>query len=108
MSGTASVISQADKKFIKGFVINKFRGDPELFEDGYRLIAEQTGWRGFGVIPWFADAHRLPAEDALDISGTAGHGTFHIVCLMLSRIANFDDLDPLKLEPGVRITMLRP
>src|SRR5690606_13320261 len=52
-------------------------------------------------------AHRLPAEDAVDLRGGGGQGA-HVVCLTLSRIANFDDLDPLATEPGLRLTMLGP
>ncbi len=107
MVGTAAVLSDKDRHQIKGFMINKFRGDPSLFDEGYRLIEERTGWPGFGVLPWFADAWKLPAEDALDIRESAGDGT-HIVCLRLARIANFDDMDPLAQEPGVRLTMLEP
>jgi adenosylcobyric acid synthase len=110
--GTRAVIAPEDAALVKGFLINKFRGDINLFHDGYRLIAERTGWPGFGIVPWFAEAARLPAEDAADIRadespGDAG-GAVKIVCLQLSRIANFDDLDPLKLEPGVTVRMLRP
>jgi len=105
--GTRAVLDQGDAAQIAGFVINKFRGDPGLFDDGYRLIADRTGWRGFGVLPWFAEANRLPAEDALDLPRSGGAGPLRIVCLVLSRIANFDDLDPLKAEPAVSLTMLR-
>jgi adenosylcobyric acid synthase len=91
---------------IKGFIINKFRGDPRLFDDGYRMIADHTHWHGFGVLPYFPDAWRLPAEDALDIAVSTGTGV-KIACLTLSRIANFDDLDPLKSEPGVQVMMVR-
>lgn len=104
--GTQAVIDQADAAMICGFLINRFRGDPTLFDDGYRLIEDRTGWRGFGVVPWFADAWKLPAEDALDISTPDRAGGLHVVCLKLSRISNFDDLDPLAQEPGVRLTML--
>src|SRR5690606_36448827 len=92
--GTQAVIDPADAALIRGFLVNKFRGDPRLFEDGYREIERRTGWRGFGVLPWFAAAHRLPAEDAVDLRAPGGEG-LHVVCLTLSRIANFDDLDPL-------------
>jgi len=71
------------------------------------LIAARTGWRGFGVLPYFQKAHLLPAEDALDIPASAGTGDFHIAALNFSRIANFDDLDPLAQEDGVRLTMVR-
>jgi adenosylcobyric acid synthase len=105
--GTQAVIEPDDAAMVSGFIINRFRGDPRLFDEGYAFIAARTGWRGFGVLPWFPEAHRLPAEDALDLPRTAGDGPLHIVCLTLSRIANFDDLDPLAQEPGVRLTMLR-
>ncbi|MEX0364948.1 MAG: cobyric acid synthase [Ruegeria sp.] len=104
--GTQAVIDPSDAKLIQGFLINRFRGDPTLFDDGYALIEAQTGWRGFGVVQWFADAWKLPAEDALDIATPARPDGLHIVCLKLSRIANFDDMDPLAQEPGVRLTML--
>ena len=105
--GTKAVISQEDAALVKGFLINKFRGDPTLFDDGYNLIEETTGWKGFGTLPWFADAWKLPAEDGLDIASGMHQGDLHIVCLTLSRIANFDDMDPLAQEPGVKRTMLR-
>jgi len=106
--GTQAVLDPDDAAMISGFLINKFRGDVTLFDEGYRLIESRTGWRGFGTLPWFPLAHRLPAEDALDIaSGPASEGTV-IACLTLSRIANFDDLDPLAAEPGVRMVMVQP
>jgi adenosylcobyric acid synthase len=105
--GTQAVLDPEDAAMIRGFVINKFRGDPRLFDDGYALIERRTGWRGYGVAPWFADAHRLPAEDALDLGGGARGGPLRVAAPVLSRIANFDDLDPLKLEPGVSLTMVR-
>lgn len=104
--GTQAVLDPADAALVRGFIINKFRGDPRLFDDGYAMIAARTGWRGFGVAPWFADAWRLPAEDALDIQQAPPGCGLHIVCLQFPRIANFDDLDPLVAEPGVRVTML--
>ena len=106
--GTQAVLAPEDAALIKGFVINKFRGDPRIFDDGYAFIEERTGWRGFGVVPWFADAAKLPAEDAADITlGGAGSGA-KIVAPQLSRIANFDDLDPLALEPGVSLEIVPP
>ena len=105
--GTQAVLDPDDAGRIAGFLINKFRGDPRLFDDGYRLIETRTGWKGFGTLPWFGQAWRLPAEDALDIAGSPGSGA-KVVCLQFSRIANFDDLDPLKSEPGLQVVMLRP
>ena len=105
--GTQAVLDPADNAQIAGFLINRFRGDPSLFDDGYRLIEARTGWPGFGVLPWFRDARLLPAEDALDLA-PSGTGRVKIACLALSRIANFDDLDPLKLEPGLTVEMILP
>lgn len=107
MVGTQAVLSQDDAEQIRGFLINKFRGDPSLFDEGYALIEARTGWPGYGVLPWFEDAWRLPAEDAYEIRSAPTQGSLHVVCLHLSRIANFDDLDPLAQEPSVRLTMLQ-
>jgi adenosylcobyric acid synthase len=105
--GTREVLDPADAAMVAGFLINKFRGDLELFADGYRLIEARTGWRGFGVLPHFGGAARLPAEDALDLGRATGAGPLRIACLAFGRIANFDDLDPLKLEPATSLTMVR-
>ncbi|MDH2326069.1 cobyric acid synthase [Cereibacter sp. SYSU M97828] len=105
MVGTKAVLPEGDH--VKGFIINRFRGDLRLFDEGYALIADRTGWRGYGTLPWFPDAHRLPAEDALDLTRPSGTGV-RIAWLCLSRIANFDDLDPLAAEPGVDLVMVRP
>lgn len=106
--GIKTVIDAEDAAMIQGFVINKFRGDPTLFDDGYRLIEARTSWRGFGVLPYFTRATELPAEDALGLGEARKPGQCKIAFLALSRIANFDDLDPLKLEPGVDLVMVRP
>lgn len=104
--GTQAVIDPDDAALISGFLINKFRGDPRLFDDGYRFISERTGWQGYGVLPYFSDARKLPAEDILDLR-ESNHGEgLHIAVPVLSRIANFDDLDPLAQEPGVRLSMI--
>jgi adenosylcobyric acid synthase len=106
--GTQAVLDPADAAMIRGFLINKFRGDPRLFDDGYRLIEQRTGWQGLGVVPWFPRAHHLPAEDAADLGGTRGTGSFLIAVPHLNRIANFDDLDPLAQEPGVTLKIIKP
>ena len=106
--GTQAVLDAGDAAMIRGFLINRFRGDPSLFEGGRAYIAARTGWPDLGLVPWFAEAARLPAEDAVDLRAARGQGGFHIACPMLSRIANFDDLDPLAAEPGVRLSMVPP
>lgn len=105
--GTQAVLDTGDAAMIAGFIINKFRGDVSLFDDGYALIGTRTGWRGFGVVPFFGGAARLPAEDALDLPRGGGDGAYRVAALQFSRIANFDDLDPLAQEPGVNLTMVR-
>lgn len=106
--GTHAVLDPADAAMIAGFAINKFRGDPRLFDDGYAEIARRTGWPGFGVIPFFPAARHLPAEDALDPAPIHGTGPVKIAWLAFPRIANFDDLDPLKSEPGVTLHRVDP
>jgi len=108
MVGTNSVLDPEDNKKIFGFIINKFRGDPNLFSAGYEMICTKTNWRGFGIAPYFDQAWKLPAEDALDIATPERPDKPHIVCLGLSRIANFDDLDPLSNDPELQVTVLRP
>jgi len=106
--GTHAVLEPEEQNRIRGFFINRFRGDPSLFDDGMREIGVRTGWRGLGVVPWFADAGKLPAEDALGLEDGLGQGSLKVVVPVISRIANFDDLDPLRLEPGVTLELLHP
>ena len=105
--GTKVVIDPADAAMIVGFLVNRFRGDPSLFDDGMKTIARHTGWRSLGLVPYFADAHRLPAEDALGISTARRGSGIKIAVLAYPRIANFDDFDPLRLEPDVNLVFLR-
>lgn len=108
--GTRTVIDPEDAAIIKGFLINKFRGDPALFEDGYAQIATLSGWRGMGVVPWLDAVARLPSEDAvvLERRAPSADAPLVIACPVLPRISNFDDLDPLKLEPSVELRMIGP
>ncbi|MCY4333454.1 MAG: cobyric acid synthase [Litoreibacter sp.] len=103
--GTHAVLPEADRNRIVGFIVNKFRGDVSLFDGGRVEIESRTGWADIGVLPWFADAWKLPAEDIMDISSSAGDG-FKVAVPRLSRIANFDDLDPLSQEPGVTVEII--
>jgi len=106
--GTKAVMDLVDQKMVEGFVINKFRGDPSLFDDGYNSIEKMTEWKGLGVVPWFKSAWKLPAEDSMDIySSNKPKSKSKVVCLCLSRMANFDDLDPISQEPNIDLIMLR-
>jgi adenosylcobyric acid synthase len=108
--GTKAVIEPADAALISGFLVNKFRGDASLFKDGMRIIEQRTNWAALGLIPFFPAAARLPAEDALslDESRDAIGAGVTIAAPILSHIANFDEFDPLKLEPQVRFVMVPP
>ncbi|MFA9387514.1 MAG: cobyric acid synthase [Methyloceanibacter sp.] len=109
--GTKAVIAPADAALIGGFLVNKFRGDPALFADGMAQVANATGWQALGLVPYFAEARRLPAEDALALNATrpAKQGAaLKIAMPILPHIANFDDLDPLEAEPAVDLVRVRP
>ena len=107
--GTKMVIDADDAAMIRGFLINKFRGDVRLFDNGHAEIERRTGWAGLGVIPWLAAARQLPAEDAVVLdAAAASEGPITIAVPMLSRIANFDDFDSVAHEPGVRLMMVPP
>jgi adenosylcobyric acid synthase len=107
--GAHAVLDEADRARIRGFIINKFRGDAGLFDDGLRTIEHRTGWQRLGVVPWLHQAGALPAEDAmqLDQPGAAGvrsaEQRIRIVVPRLPHIANFDDFDPLRMEPQVEL-----
>jgi len=109
--GTWELLPENERARIRGYVINKFRGDASLFDDGIRIIARRTGLTCLGVIPHFPAARRLPAEDAMALDGLGAsrkEGTLRIAVPRLPRIANFDDLDPLAAEDGVDLTIVPP
>ncbi|MFC3676892.1 cobyric acid synthase [Ferrovibrio xuzhouensis] len=107
--GTDVLLEPDERALVAGYVINKFRGDPSLFDDGLGIITDRTGWRSFGVLPHLPEVGRLPAEDAvaLDRPGD-GAGDVVIAVPRLKHIANFDDFDPLRQEAGVRLVFVQP
>jgi len=109
--GTKQVIAAQDAARICGFIVNKFRGDPALFADAMTRIAQATGWPALGLVPFFAEARILPAEDALALEHkrpAKSQTRVRIAVPILPHIANFDDLDPLEAEPAVDLIRLRP
>ncbi len=110
--GTHAVLEPAEQQRTKAFLINKFRGDATLFAEGERAIAERTGWTSLGILPWLPAVAWLPAEDALDLDRKATDAgrreRVKIAVPVIARIANFDDLDPLGMEPGVELILVPP
>jgi adenosylcobyric acid synthase len=109
--GTKAVIAPEDAALICGFIVNKFRGDPALFAAGMERIAELTGWPPLGLVPHFAEARSLPAEDALALEQSRpvkSGAKVRVAVPILPHIANFDDLDPLDAEPMVELVRVRP
>jgi adenosylcobyric acid synthase len=109
--GTQAVLDAGDAALVRGFMVNKFRGDPALFKTGMERIAQATGWPALGLIPYFADARLLPAEDVLGLEQQRPRkpqARIRVAVPILPHIANFDDLDPLEAEPGVEVIRVEP
>lgn len=108
--GAHAVLDEGDRAMVRGFLINKFRGDPSLFDAGRREIVARTGWADLGMVPWLAAARSLPAEDAvvLETPAAGTRAQVRIAVPMLSRIANFDDFDALRAEPQVDLAFVAP
>jgi len=110
LAGTHLILPDEDRAMIAGYIINKFRGDLSLFDEGLAAITRFTGWRSFGVVPWLPEAAKLPSEDSVVLERMSGseRAGLKVAVPMLSRIANFDDLDPLRSEPGVEVVFIPP
>ncbi len=107
--GTHLILAQEDRAMISGYLINKFRGDVSLFDDGLKAIESFTGWPCFGVVKWLKAASRLPAEDSVVLERLAGGnpGAVKIAVPVLPRIANFDDFDAFKAEADVELVFVQ-
>ncbi len=108
--GTKAVLAPEDAALVCGFIVNKFRGDAALFAAGMERIAQATAWQALGLVPYFADARLLPAEDALALEQSRPskpQARLRIAVPILPHIANFDDLDPLDAEPSVDLVRVR-
>ena len=109
IAGTFHILSPEDRNRLKGFIINKFHGDTELFSEGRKFLETETGTPCFGVVSHLPEAANLPAEDAVVLEEiiATNSGDCRIAVLRLPRIANFDDLDPLRMEPGVALRFVQ-
>jgi adenosylcobyric acid synthase len=109
LAGTHLVLEPDERARIRGFVINKFRGDVGLFDSGLAAVTRWTGWPSLGVVPWLPRAAWLPAEDAVDLDRVRRSVSSRVIAApVLARIANFDDLDPLGMEASVKLVFVRP
>jgi adenosylcobyric acid synthase len=112
--GTVLLLEPEERALLRGYLVNKFRGDPALFDDAHPLIEARTGLRSLGVVTWYAGARDLPKEDMLGLAELARDGAarepgaIRVAVPGLPRIANFDDLDPLAAEPDVDLRVLEP
>jgi adenosylcobyric acid synthase len=109
--GTVMLLEESERRRLKGYVINKLRGDVRLFDGGLAIITSRSNLPSLGVVPFFPAASRLPAEDSVSLAATppAGkHKPIKIAVPLLGRIANFDDLDPLMAEPDVALEKVPP
>ncbi|HLZ66650.1 MAG TPA: cobyric acid synthase [Aliidongia sp.] len=109
--GTHALLEPAERARLQGYLINKFRGDVSLFGSAVDILKARTGLDCLGIVPYWADAARLPAEDAVALDrslGQRGGGAFRVGVPRLPNISNFDDLDPLSAEPGVSVEFVAP
>lgn len=101
--GTHVLLSAAERGCVAGYVINKFRGDVTLFDDGLSVITEKTAMMCFGVVPHFERARLLPKEDGQSLESESLRAPLNFAVPRLPRLANFDDLDPLAQEDDVAV-----
>ena len=109
--GTSLLLEPEERALLGGYLVNKFRGDPALFEDAHPIIAAHTGLPSLGVVTWLERARDLPKEDMLGLAELAARearrdGPIKVAVPRLPRLANFDDLDPLAAEPAVTLGLL--
>jgi len=107
--GTEQLLEKVERDLLAGYIINKFRGDASLFASADKIIKEKTGLNSFGLVPYFSEARFLPKEDAMALDAQENDTASKDICIAvprLSRIANFDDLDPLSAEPDVTMVIV--
>ena len=106
--GTLELLSPSEQARVKGFVINRFRGDIALLQPGLEWLEQRTGKPVLGVLPYLMDFH-LEAEDAVDVRQSAkSEQTLKVVVPVLPRISNHTDFDPLRLHPQVDLCFIGP
>jgi len=110
--GTHALLAPEERALLKGYIVNKFRGDIGLFADALDIMRAHMGVRCFGIVPWLDKLRELPAEDSMALRqqspAAPRAGGITIAVPLLPHIANFDDLDPLRAEPGVTLDLVEP
>lgn len=108
--GTIDLLDPIERSYVRGIIINKFRGDPQILAPGIDFIQERTGVPVIGILPWFSDLS-LPAEDSMALGQHSkvvnimtSQKKIRIGILKLPRISNFTDFDPLQSEPDVSLS----
>lgn len=106
--GTHALLPDNERALLAGYIINKFRGDPRLFDSGFDVIGRATGLKPWGLVPFFAEASKLPAEDAVALETARSESSDKplVMVAKLPHIANFDDFDPLAQDPNVRLAFV--
>jgi adenosylcobyric acid synthase len=103
--GTIALLTPEERACMKGIIINKFRGDGRLFEDGKRKLEELTGLPVIGILPYFRDIH-IEQEDSVSLElkyKSAVEGKVNIAVVLLKRLSNFTDFDRLEKDPRVNL-----
>lgn len=109
--GTHALLAAEERELLRGYIVNKFRGDLSLFADALNILRTRLGRRCFGIVPWFEKTRELPAEDSMGLHALphrASPGAITIAVPLLPHIANFDDLDPLRAEPALVLDLVPP
>ncbi|NTV66749.1 MAG: cobyric acid synthase [Chlorobaculum sp.] len=111
VAGTLAVIPPEDRALVKGVIVNRFRGDKSLFEDGVKMLESMTGVPVLGVIPYFR-GFTIDAEDAVPLSSVVdprrdpSADKIGIAAIYFPHISNFTDLSPLEQDPSVELHYL--
>jgi adenosylcobyric acid synthase len=122
IAGTVALLEPDERARLRGYIVNKFRGDPRLFDSALDILRRRTALDCLGLVPFFPAARDLPAEDSMALDSTPPpplrgregrgesptHQPLRIAVPRLPRIANFDDLDPLAAEPHVALELVPP
>ena len=114
LTGTLELMEERERNLIRGFILNKFRGDASLLKPAIDFMSNTTGKETLGVIPWIHES-RIPEEDSVTLKNI-GFGSspdkqknaeLRIAVIDLGHISNFTDLDPLRIEPDVSLSLIK-